>query len=130
VTETTVNHVTNSGCGADCPVCKEMLRGLERFIDMLQRTRMHACQWLTVDDVAAELKISKSIVYRIIRNGEMTATNVVETGGRMAQKGHYRIKREWLESYIEQKMVKSVPVEKQKQYHTKKFRQVKNYLGL
>jgi DNA repair photolyase len=40
---------------------------------MLQRTRIHASQWLTVDDVAADLKLSKSIVYRIIRNGEMTA---------------------------------------------------------
>lgn len=115
---------------ADCSVCKEMLRNLERFTDMLQRTRTHSAQWLTVDDVAAELKLSKSIVYRIIRNGEMTAMNVVETGGRMAQKGHYRIKREWLEKYVEQKTVKSLPPAPTRAFRTRKLPQVKNYLGL
>jgi excisionase family DNA binding protein len=126
-----INHEDHSPYGdADCSVCKEMLRNLERFADMLQRTRTHSAQWLTIDDVAAELKLSKSIVYRIIRNGEMTAINVVETAGRMAQKGHYRIKREWLEKYIDQKTVKSPPLSQTKTVRIRKLPLVKNYLGL
>lgn len=115
---------------ADCSVCKEMLRNLERFVDMLQRTRTHSAQWLTVDDVAAELKLSKSIVYRIIRNGEMTAINVVETAGRMAQKGHYRVKREWLDKYIDQKTVVKTPQQRNRPVRSRKMPTVKNYLGL
>ena len=129
--EQPVNHEDNSSYDdADCSVCKEMLRNLERFADILQRTRTHSAQWLTVDDVAAELKLSKSIVYRIIRNGEMTAINVVETGGKMAQKGHYRVKREWLEKYIELKTVKSMSPAQTRPFRTRKLPQVKNYLGL
>ena len=131
MTQRPVNHENEGSCReVDCLVCKDMLRNLERFVDMLQRTRTHSAQWLTVDDVAAELKLSKSIVYRIIRNGEMTAINVVGTAGRMAQKGHYRVKREWLEKYIEQKTVKSLPPAQIRTFRTRKLPQVKNYLGL
>ena len=126
-----VNHEDHCSYGdVDCAVCKEMLRNLERFADMLQRTRTHSAQWLTVDDVAAELKLSKSIVYRIIRNGEMTAINVVETAGRMAQKGHYRVKREWLNKYIDQKTVVKIPQQRNRPVRSRKMLPVKNYLGL
>jgi len=131
VTQQPVNHKVDDSYGeADCPVCKDMLRNLEQFVDMLQRTRTHSAQWLTVDDVAAELRLSKSIVYRIIRNGEMTAINVVEAGGRMSQKGHYRVKREWLEKYIDQKTVKSSPSAQTRTFRTRKLPQVKNRLGV
>jgi excisionase family DNA binding protein len=131
VVQRPVNHEDHSSyADADCSVCKEMLHNLERFADMLQRTRAHSGQWLTVDDVAAELKLSKSIVYRIIRNGEMTAINVVETAGRMAQKGHYRVKREWLEKYIEQKTVVKIQQQRNRPVRSRKLPQVKNYLGL
>jgi excisionase family DNA binding protein len=131
VTQQPVNHENEGSCGeANCLVCKEMLRNLERFVDMLQKTRTHATQWLTVDDVAAELKLSKSIVYRIIRNGEMTAINVVETGGRMAQKGHYRIQRRWLDMYVDQKKVVKTPQHRDGPIRSRKLHQVKNYLGL
>ena len=33
--------------------------------------RSFASDWLTVDEIAAELRISKSVVYRLIRNGEL-----------------------------------------------------------
>jgi excisionase family DNA binding protein len=131
VTQQPVNHKNDGSCGeADCLVCKDMVRNLERFVDMLQRTRIHAAQWLTVDDVAAELKLSKSIVYRIIRNGEMTAINVVETAGRMAQKGHYRVKREWLDKYVDQKTVIKTPQHQDRAIRSRKLPQVKNYIGL
>ena len=38
--------------------------------------------WLTVDDIAKELKISKSIVYRLIRNGDIKAIDMVESNGK------------------------------------------------
>ena len=54
--------------------------------------RSFTSDWLTVDEIAAELKISKSIVYRLIRNGELEAVDLVATNGKIARKGHYRIK--------------------------------------
>ena len=96
-------------CDADsnaCRMCKELLANLEQFFEMLGAARkLPASDWLTVDDIAKELRISKSIVYRLIRNGEIEAINIVENNGKIAQRGHYRIKRTDLTQYIKSKKV-------------------------
>lgn len=77
-----------------CALCKDLLRNLERFFDLLQNARKSPYfEWMTVEEVARELKISKSIVYRIIRSGELSAVDIVDAHGRIARKGHYRIRR-------------------------------------
>ncbi|MFC1677116.1 helix-turn-helix domain-containing protein [Planctomycetota bacterium] len=43
-----------------------------------------ASDWLTVDDIAKELKVSKSIIYHLIRHGELEAVDIVETNGKIA----------------------------------------------
>ena len=95
-----------------------------------KRTGCHRpSDWLTVDEVAGELKISKSIVYRFIRHGELEAVDVVDTNGGISQKGHYRIRRSSLNEYLESKKVKPLPNEAGRKAHTKDFK-VKNHLGL
>ncbi len=92
--------------------------------------RSSSSDWLTVDDIAKELKISKTIVYRLIRHGEIEAIDIVETNGEIAKKGHYRIKRSSLNRYLEAKKVRPFP---NKSIHTSRprcFPKVKNYLGL
>ncbi len=75
----------------NCSVCMDLLIKVGRFFEMLETARRSfASDWLTVDDIAAELRISKSIVYRLIRNGELEAVNLVDTNGKIARKGHYR----------------------------------------
>lgn len=61
-----------------CSVCRELLANLGRFYEMLEAIRSPCpSDWLTVEDVAQELKISKSIVYRLIRSGELEAVDLV-----------------------------------------------------
>jgi excisionase family DNA binding protein len=52
-------------------------------------------RFLTLDDVADELAISKSQVYALVRGGDLPAMKV---GGR----GQWRIERSRLEQWIEQ----------------------------
>jgi len=68
--------------------------------------RSFTSDWLTVDEIAAELKISKSIVYRLIRNGELEAVDLVDNRGKIARKGHYRIMRSSLNQFLESKKVR------------------------
>jgi len=89
-----------------------------------------ASDWLTVNDIAKELKISKTIVYRIIRKGELEAVNIVETNGKIAQRSHYRIKRSSLNQYLGSKKVKPLPEEPVRISLQRQFPKVKNYLGL
>jgi len=114
-----------------CSVCRELLNNLSQFFDMLDSVRKApADDWLTVEDVAKELKLSKSIVYRIIRNGELEAVNIVSNNGAIAQKGHYRIKRKSLENYLQSKIVHPIPKSSKTHSHLKRFPKVKNHLGL
>ena len=114
-----------------CSVCKDLLVHMQRFFDMLESARKApAADWLTVEEIAEELRISKNVVYRLIRNGELEAVNIVETNGRTAQRGHYRIKRSSLNGYLEAKKVKPVPNESTHVARPRKFPKVKNHLGL
>ena len=95
----------------NCSVCHDLLVHLGRFFEMIDSAKKaQADEWLTVEEIATELKLSKSIVYRLIRNGELEAVNLVDAGGRIAQKGHYRIKRQKLLAYLEQKKITPLPL--------------------
>ena len=53
-------------------------------------------RFLLLSDVAAELNVSDSQVYHMVRSGELPA---IKIGGR----GQWRVERAELEKYIEQK---------------------------
>jgi len=117
----------------NCSVCKDLLINIGRFFDMLETARRSfTSDWLTVDEIAAELKISKSIVYRLIRNGELEAVNIVviRDNGGIAQKGHYRIKRSALNHYLESKKVRLLPNQVTHHPRSRRLPKVKNYLRL
>lgn len=114
-----------------CFVCRNLLANLYRFFTMLETARRsHSSDWLTVDDIARELKISKSIVYRLIDNGELEAVDLVAgEEDKIRQKGHYRIKRSALDHYLEAKRVKPLPNQPTCR-PAQRLPKVKNHLGL
>ena len=114
-----------------CPVCKDLLTYMQRFFLMIENVRESSTSdWLTVEDIAKELKISKNVVYRLIRNGELEAVNIVDTNGHIAQRGHYRINRADLKKYIAAKKVKAVPSQSTNTSRSRRFPKVRNHLGL
>ena len=114
-----------------CDVCKNLLKHIQQFFDILQSAQVQKeSDWLTVDDVATELRISKTVVYRLIRNGELEAVNVVENNGRVAQRGHYRINRLCLNQYLDSKKVRPFPSGLSAKPKSRRFPEVRNHLGL
>ena len=127
------NNLNNSKTSGNktCPICKDLLAQMQRFFDMLQNARRsYESDWLTVEDIAKELKISKNVVYRLIRNGELEAVNVVGTDGHIPQRGHYRIKRSSLNKYLEAKKVRPMPDEQIRVSRPRQLQKVKNHLGI
>jgi excisionase family DNA binding protein len=115
----------------NCSVCKDLLANIGWFFDMLETARRSfTSDWLTVDEIAAELKISKSIVYRLIRNGELEAVDLVDTNGKIARKGHYRITRSSLNQFLESKKVRPLPNQVTHPSRSRRLPKVKNHLGL
>jgi hypothetical protein len=114
-----------------CSVCQDLLVNLGRFFEVLDAARKrHHSDWLTVEDVAQEMKISKSIIYRLIRNGDLEAIDLVVTDeGKIARKGHFRIRRSALNQYVEARKVKPPPHQPARS-PARRFPKVKNHLGL
>jgi hypothetical protein len=124
--ENDLNRANTEGCSA----CRELLANLGRFFGMLENARKSPdSEWMTVEEVAGELKISKSIVYRIIRSGDLAAVDIVDSNGHIAKKGHYRIRRSSLKEYLEAKRVKP-PHSQPMPSRQRPFPKVKNHLGL
>jgi excisionase family DNA binding protein len=118
-----------STASENCSVCRDLLTHMERFFDLLEASRRYPkSDWLTVDEIAAELKVSKTIIYRLIRTGDIEAVNIVTEHGQIAKKGHYRIRRSDLDLYIESKRVRRFP--EKTVSRSRYFPKVKNHLGL
>ena len=112
-------------------VCENLAKNLDRFFELIQNIRNTSyTEWLTVAEVAQELKVSKSIIYRLIRSGEIESINVVDSKGKIAQKGHYRIHRSCLQQYVENKKVKPLSENYSHKTPTRCFPKIKNHLGL
>ena len=112
-----------------CSLCTEFLANLQcLFNNMKINQNAEKRQWLTVAEVATELKISRSIVYRLIRNGELEAVNIVETEGKPALKGHFRIERKNLDYYLDTKRTRKVS--EPRPCPSTRFHKVKNHLGI
>jgi len=114
-----------------CHVCKDLLANMQRFIDMVENARKASeADWLTVEEIAKELKISRSVVYRLIRNGELEAVDLVDADGKMARKGHYRVTRSSLNQFLESKKVRPLTKQVTHSSHLRRQPKVKNHLGL
>ena len=117
--------------GKNCPVCRDLLANLERFLDMIESAhRSLTSDWLTVEEIACELKLSKSVVYRLIRNGELEAVDLVNSNGSIAQKGHYRVTRSSLNQFLESKKMRPPLKQVTHSSRSRRLSKVKNHLGL
>jgi hypothetical protein len=113
-----------------CLICKDLVGNLQQFFGMLENARKSPdSEWMTIEEVASELKISRSIVYRIIRSGDLAAVDIVDSSGHVAKKGHPRIRRSSLKDYLELKRVKP-PQSQTMPSHPGRYPRVKNHLGL
>jgi excisionase family DNA binding protein len=114
-----------------CSLCRDLLVNLSRFFDMLDAARQHnMSDLLTVDEVAKELKISKSEVYCLIHHGHLEAINIVDSNGRVPQRDHYRIERPILNNYLESKKVRPSTDPPVQPPRLRRLPRVKNHLGL
>jgi len=117
--------------GKNCSACKDLIVYLGQFLDMLETAHKSlTSDWLTVDEIASELKLSKSVIYRLIRNGELEAVDLVDTNGKIARKGHYRITRSSLNQFLESKKVRPLSKQAPSPPRSNHFSKVKNHLGL
>jgi len=65
-------------------------------------------EYLTPAAVAAELSVSQSAVYSLIRSGDLPAVNLAPTG-RTRKQGFWRVPRRGLEAFLSSRTVVPTP---------------------
>lgn len=78
----------------------DVLRRIEAYLAALNDVQPPTPrEWLTVSEVAKELRVSRDTIERLIGSGQLRATCVRTSNGR-GRRNRYRIHRDWLNEYL------------------------------
>jgi excisionase family DNA binding protein len=64
-------------------------------------TTTHQDEWLTVKDVARELRLARGYIYELLRQGELRAMKVP------GEKGYLRVSRDSVNAFVKENLQKS-----------------------
>lgn len=82
---------------------KEVLQVLRQIEEHLAALRNGAhgatSEWLTIGEVAEELRLSRDTIERLIAAGRLRAAEVTTEAGRGARH-RYRIRRDWIDAFL------------------------------
>ncbi len=85
------------------PTNEDLLHVLQQIEAHLAALRMGTtsarADWLTVDEVARELKLSRDSVERLIACGRLQAAEVTGIGGR-GRRRRFRMHRDWVDAFL------------------------------
>ena len=88
---------------------RDVLEQIEEHLAALRTGRTSPQQeWLTVTEVADELKGSRDTIERLIGSGQMKAASIETPKGR-GKRSRYRVRRDWMEDFMLSK-AKAVPI--------------------
>lgn len=76
------------------------LRRIEEHLAAIrQQQEGRSRTWLSVQDVAEELQVSRDTIDRVIGNGKLKAASIATANGSGIRR-MYRIKAEWIEEFL------------------------------
>jgi excisionase family DNA binding protein len=77
-----------------------VLRQIEEHLAALRNgAHSAASQWLTIDEVAEELRLSRDTIERLVAAGKLRAAEVTTRAGRGARR-RYRVRRDWIDAFL------------------------------
>lgn len=98
----------------------QTLHKIEKHLATLsEQQETSSREWLTVKDVARELKVSVETVCRWIKSGKLRASSIITPGSR-GERNLYRVHRDWLDEVLREnvrpaadgKVKRRMPVER------------------
>jgi excisionase family DNA binding protein len=77
-----------------------VLRQIEEHLEALRNgDHRAASRWLTIGEVAKELRLSRDTVERLIAAGKLRAAEVTTRAGR-GTRHRYRVRRDWIDAFL------------------------------
>ena len=90
-----------------------VVSALERIEHLLEAIRTASAQppreWLTIQEVADELRVSRDTIERLVLSGRLKATEI-NTGNGAGVRHRFRIRRDWINDYLKTSIVDNVSV--------------------
>ncbi len=99
--------------GPDNPILTErlaeVLERLEEHLLSMRKERVKSPQdWLTLDEAADELRVSRDTVERLVASGQIRAVTI-ETPRSKGRRSLYRIQRTWIDDYMQTRVRPTTP---------------------
>ncbi len=83
------------------PSLVALLARIEAHLDAIRNAHETANhEWLTVAEVAAELRVSRATVERLIHAGHLQAATITTSQGR-GSRHRFRVRRAWIDAFLE-----------------------------
>ena len=84
--------------------------------------------WLTVEEVAKALKLSRDTVERLIGSGQLRAAAIETPRGR-GKRNRHRVRRDWMEEFMQKRITpRTSPVQTTTRYR-KRFKPGHDFIG-
>lgn len=81
----------------------DVVSALERIEHLLNSIRIASVQppreWLTIQEVADELRVSRDTIERLVLSGRLKATEI-STGNGAGLRHRFRIRRDWINDFL------------------------------
>jgi excisionase family DNA binding protein len=87
----------------------EVLERIEEHLSSMRNERAKPIQdWLTIEEVAEELRLSRDSIERLVGSGQMKAA-AIDTPRGKGRRSRFRIRREWIEEFMQTRVRPPAP---------------------
>lgn len=102
---------TDGGLSFDEEIAATLQRIEEHLAAIRESQNASFRQWLTMEDVAEELQVSKDTVERLVCAGHLKATILTTSRGK-GWRRRYRIHRDWVAEFLLASVKQALPAKK------------------
>ena len=107
----------------------QVLIQIEEHLAALRAERARSLEdWLTVEEVAKALKLSRDTIERLIGTGQLRAAAIETPKGRGKRRRH-RVRRDWMEEFMQKRITPRTSPIQTTTRHRKRFKPDHDFIG-
>lgn len=111
----------------------------ERLAEVLERIEEHLSSmrsdqvksphdWLTIEEVAEELRLSRDSIERLVGSGQIKAA-AIDTPRGKGRRSRFRIRREWINEFMQTRVRGSTPAARSMPHRQRRSRTDHDFIG-
>ena len=111
------------------PSITDVLVQIEEHLAALREDRVAPSpDWLTVEEAARHIRLSRDTIERLIGSGQLKAAAIETPKGR-GRRSRYRIQREWLDEFMQSRTRPNAASERSPARRRRRFKAPHDFIG-